>query len=61
MVLDSKEKKSLIIIALLMGIELVTDLSLAQVPIIGDMANATGDSVLNVIQLGIIAKAAKDN
>ena len=61
MVLDSKEKKSLIIIVLLMGIELVTDLSLAQIPIIGDMANASGDTLLNAIQLGIIAKAAKES
>ena len=61
MVMDKNEKAALAIVAVLMGVELVTDLSIAQVPIIGDMANASGDTLLNIIQLLIIGKAAKES
>ena len=61
MSLDTKEKQAMLAVALLMGIELVTDLSLAQIPIIGDMANASSDTLLNLIQLGIIGKAATES
>ena len=61
MVMQKNEKQALAIVAVLMGVELVTDLSIAQVPIIGDMANASGDTLLNVIQLLILGKAAKES
>ncbi len=37
-----------------------TDLTIAQVPVSGDLVNAFLDLIFEIVQLGILAKLAKD-
>lgn len=58
MAIDEKEKGLLVIFIGLVALELVSDLSLAQIPFLGDLANTLGDGVLNTAELGIAAYLA---
>ncbi|NPE27634.1 hypothetical protein HNV12_06540 [Methanococcoides sp. SA1] len=59
--IEKDERIWLYAFALLVFIELSADLSLAQIPIAGDLANTLGDGVLNLGELGIAIKMAMGN
>lgn len=61
MAIDKSERNLLIVFSGLVVLELISDFSIAQIPVLGDLANTAGDGVLNVAELGIAAHLASKN
>lgn len=57
---DKKMRNLFVGFILLALANIGTDLTIAQVPVTGDLANAFLDIIFEIIQLGILAKLAKD-
>ncbi|WP_340819040.1 hypothetical protein [Methanolobus sp. WCC4] len=59
--IDRQEKFLLGVFIVAVLLELAADSTVANVPIVGDMANLLGDSVLNSVELLIAGKFALEN
>lgn len=61
MLTKEKKMRNLVVGFILLALANIgTDLTIAQVPVTGDLANAVLDIIFEIIQLGILAKLAKD-
>jgi hypothetical protein len=61
MAIDKSERNLLIVFSGLVVLELISDFSIAQIPVLGDLANTVGDGALNAAELGIAAYLAAKN
>ena len=61
MLTQEKKLRNLVIGFIVLALaNLGTDLTIAQIPVTGDLANTVLDFIFEIIQLGILAKLAKD-
>lgn len=61
MLAQEKKMRNLVIGFILLALANIgTDLTIAQVPVTGDLVNAILDIVFEIIQLGILAKLARE-
>lgn len=57
---EKKMRKLFVIFILLALANIGTDLTIAQVPVTGDLVNTVLDVIFEMVQLGILAKLAKE-
>jgi TctA family transporter len=61
MLAQEKKMRNLVIGFILLALANIgTDLTIAQVPVTGDLANTVLDIVFEIVQLGILAKLARE-
>lgn len=61
MLAQEKKMRNLVVGFILLSLANIgTDLTIAQVPVTGDLVNAFLDIIFEIVQLGILVKLAKD-
>lgn len=59
--MENRSKKNMLIAFILLAFaNIFTDITVAQIPVTGDIINSVLDLIFEIIQLGILAKIARD-